>query len=252
MSSLLTTGNPKIEKGIAFGYFPAVLHLAPSDLSGFNVCLRATAGCRTACLNTAGRGGIIKAGESSNAIQRARIARTLFLARDPEAFGTFLMRDVIRHVRRAARLGLRPAFRFNGTSDINLADEFGGFLRPAVEVALNEGAAVYDYSKRAALFDRYKAAGLPIHLTFSRAETHANKRDAAKLAALGHNVAAVFATMRGRALPEAFEARPVIDGDVHDLRFLDPRGVVVGLRAKGKARRDATGFVIPAAMAAAA
>jgi hypothetical protein len=28
------------------------------------------------------------------------------------------------------------------------------------------------------------------------------------------------------------------------LRFLDPKGVVVGLKAKGKAKKDTTGFVV--------
>jgi hypothetical protein len=36
---------------------------------------------------------------------------------------------------------------------------------------------------------------------------------------------------------------PVINGDETDLRFLDAKGVIVGLRAKGKARKDTTGFV---------
>ena len=58
---LLTPGNPKTEKGRAQGYWTFILHFAPADLSGFNVCALSTAGCRKACLNTAGRGGI-KAG----------------------------------------------------------------------------------------------------------------------------------------------------------------------------------------------
>ncbi|MFL5864677.1 MAG: hypothetical protein ACJ780_28605, partial [Solirubrobacteraceae bacterium] len=55
---LLTVGNPKTAKGEKLGYLTAILHLAPSVGSGFNVCPNATAGCAAACLNTAGRGSI--------------------------------------------------------------------------------------------------------------------------------------------------------------------------------------------------
>ena len=69
---LLTAGNPKLLKGEKKGYQSFVLHLAPADLSGREVCAKRTAGCTAACLNTAGRGGIFKKGESTNVIQQAR------------------------------------------------------------------------------------------------------------------------------------------------------------------------------------
>ena len=45
--------NAKTIKGQAYGYMTAILYLAPSDLSGFNVCPMASKGCKSACLNTA-------------------------------------------------------------------------------------------------------------------------------------------------------------------------------------------------------
>ena len=36
----------------------------------------------------------------------------------------------------------------------------------------------------------------------------------------------------------------VIDGDTHDMRFKDPRNVVVGLKAKAEAKVEDNGFVI--------
>ena len=78
---LLTESNPKVQKGTAYGYLTAILHFAPSRLSGvMNACAWATEGCIRSCLNKAGRGGIIRKGEDTNAIQRARIARTRFFA----------------------------------------------------------------------------------------------------------------------------------------------------------------------------
>ena len=76
-------------------------------------------------------------------------------------------------------------------------------------------------------------------LTFSRSET--NETDAIKILESGHNVAVVFAGN----MPEAWNGYRVINGDEHDLRHLDPKGVVVGLTPKGnKAKRDTSGFVV--------
>jgi len=44
-------------------------------------------------------------------------------------------------------------------------------------------------------------------------------------------------------MPNTYAGAPVVDGDASDLRFLDPDGVVVGLKAKGDAKKDTSGFV---------
>jgi hypothetical protein len=244
---LLTIGNPKTLKGQAQGYITAVLHLAPASTSGFNVCPMATAGCKASCLNTAGRGGIA-AGNATfesaegalpdNAIQKARIARTQWFFADREAFVAQLVIEIYAFVNKAKRDGLIPCVRLNGTSDIrweripcngleNIMAEF-----PAVQF--------YDYTKLA------NRKGVPsnYHLTFSLAED--NDAHAASVLADGGNVAVVY---RDKALPQSYAisgvTREVVSGDDSDLRFLDPRGVIVGLYAKGKAKRDTLGFVRP-------
>ena len=83
---ILSTGNPKILKGIAQGFNTYILHLAPSTLSGHNTCAKATPGCIAACLNTAGRGGMYKKGETTNVIQQARIRKTKQFFQNREAF----------------------------------------------------------------------------------------------------------------------------------------------------------------------
>jgi hypothetical protein len=150
-----------------------------------------------------------------------------------------LVRDIERHVRRAERHGLKPAVRLNGTSDlpwerIRCGEHANVFERfPDVEF--------YDYTK-VPVGIRRRALDIPnYHLTFSLAESNDdNARDAM---AAGLNVAAVFAVKRGQPLPETYWRRPVIDGDVSDLRFTDPAGCIVGLRAKGRAIKDRSGFV---------
>ena len=119
--SLLTTGNPKIVKGEKAGYFTGILHLAPMNVAGCgNVCPWATKGCAASCLNTAGRGGIIKKGEHTNNIQEARKERTRWLFDDPESFHDALDKAILMHKKRAARYGMKPAIRLNGTSDLDV------------------------------------------------------------------------------------------------------------------------------------
>jgi hypothetical protein len=57
-------------------------------------------------------------------------------------------------------------------------------------------------------------------------------------------MAVVFHVKKGQALPKAWQGKTVIDGDEHDARYDDPQGVIVGLRAKGQAINDTTGFVV--------
>jgi hypothetical protein len=249
-------GNPKIAKGLKLGrpVATAILHLSPADGSGLQVCPKATAGCRAACLNTAGRGGLGLDVDGLNAIQRARRRRTLqYFARRPE-FLARLVREIELHERRARAQGMTPAVRLNGTSDIRWerhpvtrnGRQYPNIMRAFPRIRF------YDYTKRT---DRTE---LPrnYHLTFSLAD--GNDRDAARALAAGVNVAAVIRTpeIARRAgtryatlapLPATFRGLPVIDGDKSDVRFRDPAGVYVGLRAKGRAVADRSGFVRDAA-----
>ena len=249
---LLTPSNPKAAKGEAEGFWTFVLHLAPAKLSGFNVCPMATEGCKAACLNTAGRGGIMAgfgmltaeavANGVQNTIQKARIRKTRAYFENREQFMADLVSDIVRACKLAAKKSLVPVFRLNGTSDIRWetvpADGFRNIMERFPELQF------YDYTKianRKNLPPNYK-------LTFSRAD--GNEVDAWRALGLGMNVATVFRSKERRA--HYIEAGyslggavfPVIDGDRTDLRFLDPQGVIVGLYAKGQAKKDVSGFVV--------
>ncbi len=222
---LLSTANPKIQKGTKLGYLSFILHLAPATLSGKETCPKRTAGCTSACLNTAGRGGMFKRGENTNMIQQARIRKTRMLFEQRDAFMAQLEKDIKLGIKQAAKLGLTPVFRLNGTSD--LAWEKYGIIEKFPQVQF------YDYTK---VLGRKVAHLQNYHLTFSAAD--GNDADVAKAVAQGMNVAAVF-----DKLPETYMGKSVINADEHDLRFLDPKGVIAGLKAKGKAKKDTTGFV---------
>jgi hypothetical protein len=232
--ALLTVGNPKLLKGQKKGYLSSVLHLAPADLSGKNTCPKATAGCKAACLNTAGRGGIFKKGESTNVIQQARIRKTKMFFEDRRAFLNELTVEIVKTIKSAEKKNLIPVFRLNGTSDI--AWEKYEVISGKNIFQMFPDVQFYDYTK---IVGR-KVKHIPnYHLTFSKAD--GNDMDVRLAASNGMNVAAVF-----HKLPETYIGRPVINGDETDLRFLDPKGVIVGLKAKGKAKKDTSGFVITA------
>ena len=241
--SLLTRGNPKTAKGEKFGVLTAIMHLAPASVSGRNVCPHATDGCRTACLNTAGRGGIGLDADGLNIIQAARIQRTRWWQRDRATFMAALVAEVERFIGYAARHGLTPAIRLNGTSDLpweRFSVVRDGRSYPHIFAAFPD-VTFYDYTKWPARLRPLVPAIPNYSLTFSLAES--NDLHALDALAHGMNVAAVFAVKRGAPLPSEYMGYPVIDGDESDLRFTDPSGVVVGLRAKGRAIHDDSGFV---------
>jgi len=225
MFTLLSTANPKIQKGTAKGYLSFILHLAPATLSGKETCPKRTAGCTAACLNTAGRGGMFKRGETTNTIQKARIRKTKMYFDERDAFMAALEKDIAKGIKMASKLGLTPVFRLNGTSDLSV--EKWGILEKFPTVQF------YDYTK---VLGRKVAQYSNYHLTFSAAD--GNDADVARAIAQGYNIAMVF-----DKLPEAYMGLPVINADEDDLRFLDPKGSIAGLKAKGKAKKDTTGFV---------
>jgi len=227
MFKLLSTANPKIQKGTKLGYLSFILHLAPSTLSGHNTCPKATKGCIAACLNTAGRGGMFKRGETTNVIQKARIRKTNYFYDDRAGFMFDLMQDIKKGIRLANKLGLEPVFRLNGTSDLSW-EKYD--MLPGMNVfEVFAGIQFYDYTK---VLGRKVKHIENYHLTFSKAD--GNDSDVAEALMQGMSVVAVY-----DKIPEG-----VPSADETDLRFLDPKGIMLGLKAKGKAKKDYTGFVI--------
>lgn len=224
----LLSKSPKTEKSdkAGLGYLTAIMYLAPHKLSGHNVCPNASAGCIAACLNTAGRGAYTK-------VQNARIARTKLYFSDRAAFMAMLRDEIAAFVRKCTKHGVKAALRLNGTSDLpwetmGLCEEF-----PQVQF--------YDYTKHYKRMLRNVLGMHPAnyHLTFSRSED--NHAASLGVLAAGGSVAVVFDR---KQIPETWEGFKVHNADETDLRFLDKPGVQ-GLYAKGRAKRDKSGFVVP-------
>ena len=232
--------NPKVAKNAkenAVLTYP--LHLAPYNLSGYQVCAMASDGCKAACLHTAGNPAYMK---NKNA---ARIAKTKLFFEDRDLFAAILRKEVVRARKKAKALGMALAFRPNATSDIMFEKykvTHWGIRLSFVELIHNAApeAEIYDYTKIPGRVtpDYYT-------LTFSLSEDN-DHRAAAELAR-GINVAVVFDTKRGHELPTSYTLgglmAKVIDGDLTDYRPDDEKGTIVGLRAKGDAIGDQSGFV---------
>ena len=225
MFKLLSTANPKIQKGTKMGYLSFILHLAP-DLSGKEVCPKRTAGCTAACLNTAGRGGMFKRGENTNMIQKARIRKTEYFFNDRAGFMADLVADIAKAIKFAEKQGLIPVFRLNGTSDLSWEKYEAAYGKNIFE--LFDNVQFYDYTK---VLGRKVKQYANYHLTFSAAD--GNDSDVAEALLQGMNVTVVY-----DQIPAG-----VFSADDTDLRFLDPAVGVIGLKAKGKAKKDTTGFV---------
>ena len=230
---LFTLGNPKTMKGEAQGWLTAILHLHPGSV---RICPWASAECIALCLNTAGRGGIGLDAEGNNTIQLARKRRTEFFLNDGAEFYLRICQEVEHWRRYAAKRELRLAVRINGTSDQP------GFAGGVARHFAGTGVRFYDYTKCFGAWDRNPQ----VHYTFSRSEL--NWGECTIALDRGVNVAVVFKVGKGQPLPRDWDGYRVIDGDAHDLRFLDPQGsvgYVVGLRAKGRAKKaTAGGFVV--------
>ena len=228
MFKLLSTANPKIQKGTKLGYLSFILHLAPADLSGKETCPKRTAGCTAACLNTAGRGGMFKKGENTNMIQKARIRKTKYFFEDRDGFMKDLYHDIVKAKKFAERKGLIPVFRLNGTSDLSWEKYEVGTTGMNL-FQLFPTTQFYDYTK---VLGRKVKGITNYHLTFSKAD--GNDADVAEALLQGMSVVAVYDKIPA-GVPSADET---------DLRFLDPKGVMLGLKAKGRAKKDYSGFVI--------
>jgi len=232
---LLTEANVKLRKGEKNGYYSVILHLSPSDRSGHQVCPMASPGCIATCLNTAGRGGMFKAGETTNMVQEARLRRTRMFFEQRDVFMGLLVIDIEHAIKRARKLGLTLTVRLNGTSDLPWekfrVEQFRNIMErfPTIQF--------YDYTKISARM--FTAQPVNYHLTFSASET--NHANASFILHTGRNVAVVVT----KELKNQLLAKPdVADGDKTDLRFLDGSGKLILLSAKGKAKKDTTGFVL--------
>ena len=231
MTKLYGTST-KIEKSNKsdYGYYTLAQYLSPASESGWQLCPFRSPACEAECL-----------GHSSGLMvmdnaKRARIARTTLFMTDRQAYAAQAIKELTALERKCAKLGVKAAARPNADSDITWENvRFDG--QTLMELFPN--IQFYDYTKWPAKFRPASRLPANYHLTFSRSENTTLDDIQAEFDA-GRNVAVVF-----DAVPTEWQGWPVINGDADDLRHLDPTtGVIVGLKAKGAAKKDVAGFVV--------
>lgn len=200
-----------------------VMYLAPSNLSGHNVCAMATKECIKGCLNTSGRA---KMDSSYKMMTNARINKTKFFYDQREQFNEILFHEIGLHSKRTINKGKEFAVRLNGTSDLNpiLFKKQGKNILESFP-----NVQFYDYTK---VLNRIEVAKKYPNYDLTFSFTGHNWSDC--LIALENNVrvAVIFNIKASQPLPETFKGFKVVDGDKYDYRPLDEKNVIVGLRWK--------------------
>ena len=198
--------------------------------TGETVCLRSTRECRATCLVYTGQN---VAGEYNNALKAAKAKALL---NEPVAFLRVLHAAIMMWTCDAIALSYEPFLRLNVYADIPWELVWPGLFDEFPEVQF------YDYTKVPGRRD------LPENYDLTFSYSGRNQEDTIYEVTEGNRrVAAVFLVRRGADLPELWNELPVVDGDLSDLRPLDPPNpydedpVCVGLRYKpprGKFSRE--------------
>jgi hypothetical protein len=237
---ILTVNNTKIKKSKEIGYLSAILHLAPADSSGYEVCPSRSKGCTFACNNGSGRGRF-------DSCQLARINKTRRLFEDRENFLADLHYSIKRHVSRSKKEGLLPAIRLNGTSDLPWFNKkFGAIIQAYPQVQFYDYTKVYGYLKHQHKYDNY-------YVAFSKSEV--NDRQVQKAIKQGYSIAVSFELDENKELPKTYMGLPVVNGDLHDAIFIYDYQCILGLRFKQPRdksvtdcmkmlKRDTSGFTV--------
>ena len=231
VKNLLSKGstNTKTAKNSLETY---ILYLSPErqNSKGVNLCPKASKGCAAACLYTAGRG------KFSN-VKKSRINKSEYYISDKKTFINQLSKEIVKIAAKSIKQDKKIAIRLNGTSD----QDFISIIKKYNNLDLLNGdkfknLVFYDYT--AILGKVKKYINTNYSLTLSRKED--NENDILQALKLGGNVAAVFRD----ELPTKYKGYTVVNGDTSDLEMIYNKNVILGLNAKGDAKKDTTGFVI--------
>jgi len=230
--ALLTTNNVKTMKGEKLGYKTYILYMSSynDNSKGINLCSHASQGCATACLVGSGLGGLY------TSVQNARRNKSEFFLSNRVEFLNQLVEEITKIVKKSVD-DFIPTIRLNGTTDIRW-EKFKVFENNTKNIfEMFPNVQFYDYTKNHLRFDKELPSNY--HLTFSRSET--NNQKAMELLKRGFNVAMVF-----DKTPQEYKGFTVVNGDETDLRFLDEKNVIVGLKYKnltGKGANNKEAFI---------
>jgi hypothetical protein len=258
---IFSTDSAKAAKATGFGYLNAIHYMAPADTGGVgNLCPNASPQCKALCLGVySGQAAMVADLENgTNSVRESRKSKARMFMHARNYYLNLIALEIVAIERKAAKDGLVPVIRLNGSTDIpwerirftlepKTAKAIGyQFGWQALPNALGQKVTLIELFRHLQFVDYTKSpqrlARKPANLDLTLSYSVTNSAACIDALSNGHNVAMIFAG----GLPESFAGFPVIDGDIHDLRHLDPKGgYIVGLSPKGnKAKKDASGFVV--------
>ena len=178
------------------------------------------AGCMDACLKSAGRGRF-------DNVASARQAKTDWLMNDPDSFKLQLYKELANFEALCKRTNVKPVVRLNTISDVDWSNVMQAF----------KNITFVDYTKIAKRLTK-KLDNQKLIFSYSGKSSYSKQ---VRLALTTDSpIAVVF---RG-GLPKTFLGRTVIDGDLSDWDNANAGAVIIGLKAKGDAKKDQSGFVV--------
>lgn len=219
-------------KAFSFSELTYSLYLAPANMSGYEVCPKRNKECTVACLNESGHNRIdIK----ENRINKSRITKTKLFFENREVFVSLLSAEIKSTKKKADLIDYSFSVRLNNTSDIS-PERFK--LGDKNILQIFPDYKFYDYTKvfnRIDLLEKYKN----YDLTFSY--DGYNWDDCLRALEKNVRVAVVFRDK----IPEKYRGIEVINGDEYDMRYRDPKNVLIGLKFKKVRNKiDSSNFIV--------
>lgn len=219
----MVNNSTKHEKAYSYQEMVYTLYLAPAKMSGYEVCPMRSEECTKLCLNESGRNRI---DVHENKINKSRIKKTKLFFEDRQFFMLWMIDEIKQAKSEAEKSGFNFSIRLNNTSDISPESFYlkceDGVNRNILQ--LFPDVQFYDYTKvpnRMTLKQKYPN----YDLTFSYSGS--NIEDCFKMLENEVRVAMVF-----KEVPDEFMGYSVISGDDYDMRYKDPKDVIIGLKYK--------------------
>ena len=232
VGSLLSAGttNAKTEKNDKGRTFIMYLAAGYQNSKNINLCPKASLGCLASCLETAGRGRM-------KPVKNSRLRKSEYYVSDRLNFLIHLAAEIASKIQYYRNKDTTLYFRLNGTTDVDYLGQIKRHL--GIDFLTFDNVVFYDYTAILGKAIKYKNADNYIH-TFSRKED--NEETCFDALKLGFPVAMVFAD----DIPNTYKGYKVVSGDITDIEMLKyaDEGIILGLSAKGEAKKDDTGFVI--------
>ena len=217
--------SAKMHKSYENGTLTLCLYLAPSTMSGHNVCPKSDM-CKDLCLNGSGRNkmDIFANGFEHSKINQSRIKKTKLFFEDREKFMLTLIQEIENGLKKAKELNMSFSVRLNGTSDISpLAFKHKDVFAGQNILEIFPDVQFYDYTK---VFNRINLPTIYPNYDITFSFDGSNWDECEEYLKMGGKVAMVFDTDN---MPQSYKGYPLHDANEYDMRYLDPKSHIMYL-----------------------